>query len=171
MKILDHIIRWIRSRRLQSSVRGATKHHSKSGSNQTYSSSSNGAAPDSGHRERHGFTFRQVGLGDTVSDSVESWDRYGSVMEGSTIELRAVTASGRIVEAKKLQIICSVCGKAEDCDIRSDISHRPLCRTCQCEFIMPNGSKVTVSHAEYQQLLNNFNTWEAYDHKRKDPGL
>jgi hypothetical protein len=89
-------------------------------------------------------------------------------MEGSTIELRAVTASGSIVDAKKLQIICSVCGKAEDCDIRSDISHRPLCRTCQCEFIMPNGSKVTVSHAEHRQLLNNYNTWEAYDHKRKD---
>jgi len=126
-------------------------------------------APASGHRERRDYAFRQVGSNEVIPEQVESWDRHGNVMEGRTLDVRVLTASMQIVQPGALQTICSVCGKAEDTELRSAVSQRTLCRTCARSFILPTGETITISPDEEIRLLQEFDTWAAFDTNRRSP--
>lgn len=88
-------------------------------------------------------------------------------MEGHTISNKAISASGQVVDIDKLETQCHVCHGLDDSSIRSDISHLPICRTCRRTFALPNGTQITVTPNEYRQLMQKYDTWAAYDCKRK----
>jgi len=123
--------------------------------------------PDSGHRERRSYIFRRAYPNELIPDDIESWDRHGNIMEGNTVKTRIVTASDELVPAEELQGICSVCQQADSVLLRSEISQRSLCRHCQRVFTRPDGSEIIVSPDEYTILWQNFDTWSAYDHRRR----
>ena len=125
--------------------------------------------PDSGHVERKTFRIQEIDPNTTIEDSEESWCRYGDIMEGDTLETLAVTASGELANSKALKIVCSVCNKVDDISIRSDVSHRPLCRICQRKLTLPDGTILTLTPQEYSERVDEYNTWKAFDAKQELP--
>ena len=124
----------------------------------------------SGHRERHSFVLREPIPGELIDDTNESWERHGDIMEGHTVESRVISASQEIVKAEDLQSICSVCGKPDNFLVRSEISNRTLCRTCQRVFTRPDESTIIVSPDEYLALWDSYDTWSAFDYQRSNRG-
>ena len=127
-------------------------------------------APDpkgAGHIERKRISFVQVGPNDTIAQRDEEWLRKGNIMEGVTHEVRVITGSGDITDPSHLKTICSHCLKAESVEIRSSISNVPLCRTCQRQLTMPDGSVKILTPGEYEFELNRYDTWAARDNNRR----
>jgi len=120
----------------------------------------------SGHRQSRSFVYRQVGPNEIVSESVESWDRYGNVMEGDSVELRVVTASLHLSTPENLKCICSQCGKAEDTVILSAVSQHTLCRACARSFTLPSGEIIHVTPDEHVALSWDYDTWAAFDNQQ-----
>ncbi len=105
-----------------------------------------------------------------TSEKLERWtEKDASTIIGEEIETRIITASGNVVKPKDITSICSVCNKADSETGRSDISDILLCRVCQRKFKNPSGKTLIVSPSEEQELDRNFNEWEAFDDKRKQP--
>ncbi|MDF7824372.1 hypothetical protein P4B35_10145 [Pontiellaceae bacterium B12227] len=123
--------------------------------------------PRSGHVGRKRTAFRKVGANDVISDSEESHCRRGNILQSDTLKTKAITASGKLAETDTLKSICSVCGEAEDAVIRSGTSHVVLCRTCMRKFKHPNGQIMVVTPKEYEELEKEYDTWKAFDSKRK----
>lgn len=120
-----------------------------------------------GHVERKRVSFVQVGPNDTIAKSDEEWLRRGDIMEGVSHEVRVITGSGDITEPSGLKTICSQCLKAESVEIRSSLSHVPLCRTCQRTLTMPDGTVKILTPSEYKKELSRYNTWAARDNNRR----
>jgi len=122
-----------------------------------------------GHVERKRISFVQVCPNDTIAKSDEEWLRRGDIMEGVSHEVRVITGSGDITEPSGLKTICSQCLKAESVEIRSSLSHVPLCRTCQRTLTMPDGTVRILTPAEYEKALNRYDTWKVHDNNRRTP--
>lgn len=137
------------------------------------SPSTKGSGTSSGnqHTERKQVVFRRVGLNDIVSESEEQWRQNNGVTEGDILTIRAITASGQLVDPSQLQAVCGICNRLEDAVIRSEISHVTLCRICQRSFETPDGRRITVTPQEHAELTYRFDTW-AHDDivKRKEAG-
>jgi len=122
--------------------------------------------PASGERQRTAYKFQSADPSTSLEGSDETWTQQGGVLIGETIKTQTISASGAVTSVENLSQVCCVCNKMDDSDIRSEISHKPLCRTCQCEFEQPDGTRIVVTPAELAQLQKSFNTWERFDHQQ-----
>lgn len=123
--------------------------------------------PRSGHVGRRRVAFRPLGENGIFPENEEHHYRRGNVLESNVLKVKAISASGRLVETEDLKSICSVCRRAEDIVIRSHVSRALLCRTCLRRFKCPDGRGIIVTPREYVRLKREFNTWKAFDAKRR----
>lgn len=149
-----------------SKAQGVTGHARPMGNSQT---ASDAGARHTTHSNRQVFRIVDIGKDSSFEPLVEEHARRGLALETTLTQQRVRTGTGEIVDAKQLKSQCQFngCGKFESTLYRCAVCGIALCRECAIETEKPGSGTVILCRTHYDEMVKNWNLWEAYDHFKK----